>query len=160
LGGDEMSDPFSIEAVVLCDIIRQENNGKFILIGVYGKDIGVAGFPSNLRVSWFITIEYLKLGKSISYFQVTGPNNSTLISGNFEIDAKEQGKAGIVRLDNMPLQLQSGGPISFQLRFDPNEEWRTIKKIDVALRKSKARFSISMASRASERQASQSPSDA
>lgn len=38
---------FELETVVICDDIRQENNGKLFLIGAYTANILVASFPAS-----------------------------------------------------------------------------------------------------------------
>ena len=38
-----------------CDDIRQEANGKFIIIGCYGDTMQVKSFPVNMRMSVFVT---------------------------------------------------------------------------------------------------------
>ncbi len=34
---------------ILCDGVRREDNGKLILLGVYGRNIMIQDFPGNLR---------------------------------------------------------------------------------------------------------------
>ena len=43
-----------IECAIVCDDVRREDNGKFIIIGAYGSDIRVSLTPANLRLSLLV----------------------------------------------------------------------------------------------------------
>lgn len=47
----------AIKYGIVCDDIRQELNGKFIIIGVYGTDIGLPVFPATIPLRFLIAIE-------------------------------------------------------------------------------------------------------
>lgn len=45
---------------LICDEIRQENNGKLIFIGVYTGDILASGFPLSLRLTAWMTLDLVQ----------------------------------------------------------------------------------------------------
>ena len=48
--------PKKIEYAIVCDDVRREDNGKFIIIGAYGSDIRVSSIPANLRFSLLVAV--------------------------------------------------------------------------------------------------------
>jgi hypothetical protein len=48
-----MSNPLDIKAVIVCDGVRREDNGKAIVIGAYVGDILVQSFPVDLPLTFF-----------------------------------------------------------------------------------------------------------
>ena len=55
--------PFKVVAAVLCDDIRQEQNSKHILIGVYNGGVIVPNFPAQLVVCWWLQVFPNEIGK-------------------------------------------------------------------------------------------------
>lgn len=45
--------------VIFCDSVRQEANGKFILVGCYGEAMVVQGFPYSAQLAMFLTLYHL-----------------------------------------------------------------------------------------------------
>jgi hypothetical protein len=125
--------PVEFETVVACDFIRQENNGKHILVGVYGVNIGVARFPVNMRLSWWIVVRPNRIGAHKAEFRILGPRDAQLIAGQMDMNIKETNKNAILRLDNLPLQLQAEGELQFQIKF-AEADWLTIKRMDIVHR--------------------------
>lgn len=125
--------PVEFETVVVCDLIRQENTGKHILIGVYAINIGVQGFPVDMRLSWWMIVRPRRAGEHKANFRILGPHDATLVQGQFGMNIKEIKKAAVLRLDNVQLQLQAEGDIKLQIQF-PDMDWQTIKEIDIVQR--------------------------
>jgi hypothetical protein len=117
------------EAVILCDDIRQENNGKSFLIGVYGGGIGVPSLPLNFRSAWWIQVRGAK-GLHKFKFRITGPHNAQLIAGEAEVNMAKDG-FGIFSMTRLPIQLQSFGPIKFEWQLQGRSTWEVIKEIEV-----------------------------
>jgi hypothetical protein len=84
----------SIGAIIVCDDIRKEINGKDILIGVYGGDILVSGTPFVLVLGiWF---EYFssKPGKQ-SIIATASFSGRTISKVKAEIDTSGEPATGI-----------------------------------------------------------------
>ena len=45
------SSKVSVDCAIVCDDVRREQNGKLILIGVYGNNIIVPSYPVTLKLS-------------------------------------------------------------------------------------------------------------
>lgn len=57
------------ETAILCDQVRREDNGKLILIGVYGGDILVDSYPATLGLTAYVEGEVLEPGFFEAEFQ-------------------------------------------------------------------------------------------
>ncbi len=66
-----MPDEALASAVVVCDDIRQETNGKQILIGVYANDIRVPAMPFSIPLSVWIEYPTNKIGADTVYVKLS-----------------------------------------------------------------------------------------
>ncbi len=75
------------EALVLCDDIRFENNGKLMLIGVYSDVVQVFKLPLQLR-SLGLAVRAKALSKGRIAFNVTAtdPQGNNLLEANGEMN--------------------------------------------------------------------------
>src|ERR1044071_3093409 len=60
---------------VVCDEIRQEITNKFILIGVYVKDIVVPEFPTHTAISIWLQYRPDRIGDHDIFVRVNGPTD-------------------------------------------------------------------------------------
>jgi hypothetical protein len=58
----KMPDEAISSSVVICDDIRQETNGKQILIGVYGSAVLVPSMPFSIPLSVWIEYQAREIG--------------------------------------------------------------------------------------------------
>ena len=105
--------------ILMCDEVRQENNGKYILLGVYVPDIAVGQLPATLPTLTFfvvmqedrpdnhqfrLTVSHLESGQVIAQgmggFQTARPGMATLP----------------IRIS--PIQFTRAGPYTFSLHLD------------------------------------------
>ncbi len=83
------------EALVLCDDIRFENNGKLLLIGVYSDMVQVFKLPLQLR-SLGLAVRARAMSKGRIAFNVTAtdPQGNSLLEANGEMNYEgEPGRA-------------------------------------------------------------------
>ena len=75
------------EALVLCDDIRFENNGKLLLIGVYSDVVQVFKLPLQLR-SLGLAVRARAMSKGRIAFTVTAsdPQGNSLLEANGEMN--------------------------------------------------------------------------
>src|SRR6185436_1737323 len=125
--------PFDIETAVLCDDIRQERNGKYLLIGVYGGNLVVQSFPTDVVLSLWMLAHPKTTGRTQVRVRVVGPQESTLVEGGLEFNLKDTTKAAILALPGMPLQVQTEGKLRFEMTARGQKEWTPIKTITVEL---------------------------
>jgi len=124
-----MSDALRIKFGIVCDDVRREDNGKLILIGIYGSNILVSSFPAMLALSLVISVDVLENFEGPILIRallngekiVEGRTNLTMVIGN---DA-------LITLPTMPVRIDKAGVLAFQLRMSSDEEWMTIREIPV-----------------------------
>lgn len=119
-----------IEATVLCDLVRTENNGKQILIGVYGQNIVFPAFPATAPLSLWIRFMPKKLGQIKSELQAIGPHGAILLKANLLTNIQKEATSILV-VGPIPLSFQSDGMIKFQMKED-GCDWEMLLEIPVA----------------------------
>jgi hypothetical protein len=102
---------------LLCDDIRQENNGKFIIVGLYTPDVVVPVVPFAVSsLAFFIAVESDAVGDVNFSFRLT--QGATIMSGGSgKINIQKIGGAAIpLRLG--VVQFPSAGPYRFVLDIE------------------------------------------
>jgi hypothetical protein len=122
--------PFSIEAAVLCDEVRQEVNGKYILIGTYNGIVVVADFPAQLQVSWWIQIFPKETGKFDLDIQLIKDGKDTIIKADlgYEVHAKDW--AAMV-LPKIPVPIHGPGKMQLQMKLKSEAKWSIVQTFEV-----------------------------
>jgi hypothetical protein len=81
------------QALVLCDDVRFENNGKLLLIGVYSDVVQVVKLPLQMRsIGLAIKAKVLETGKFPFSVSVSDPQGNKLLDANGELNY--EGEAG------------------------------------------------------------------
>lgn len=114
-----------------CDDIRQEINGKWILIGCYGSNMVVSSFPYNNSISCFVTGACDPETKSadIEYSLASG---AVIGRMHMEIIAIVGDKPDIIQLPvpPLPISLSRGDELILKLRFG-DEEMQEVGRLRV-----------------------------
>jgi hypothetical protein len=109
--------------VLICDEVRQENTGKFILIGVYQQDLVTAQLPVILPgLTFFIGVESDRPGTHQCRIALQHLETGHMVAqgmGGFAIQRQGFGVFPI-RLPN--LQLTGAGAYVFNLQIDGERE--------------------------------------
>ena len=124
--------PFDLSSAVLCDEIRQEHNGKYILIGVYIHTVLVEDFPTNLILSVWGEIKPRELGVLNGQIRVIKDDESVLLRGKTQITVVNLEPTS-ARYTGLPLEFQGAGNYFFQWKWGDNE-WETVKEFAVQKR--------------------------
>jgi len=75
------------DALVLCDDVRFENNGKLLLIGVYSDVVQVAKLPLQMRsIGLAIKAKVLATGRYQFSVSVADPQGNQLLDASGEIN--------------------------------------------------------------------------
>jgi Family of unknown function (DUF6941) len=75
------------EALVLCDDVRFENNGKLLLIGVYSDLVQVMNLPLQMRsIGLAIKARVRSVGKFSFSVSVADPQGNKLLDANGELN--------------------------------------------------------------------------
>jgi len=123
--------PLAIRTVILCDDVRREDNGKFLLIGVYSKDIGFASLPANFTITFWMEVDYLATGTfGLRFRALHRPSGRELfnLEGQAEIPTAERGNSLI--LGKIPVLVPGEGEIELQMSIDEGE-WTLLKSLPV-----------------------------
>lgn len=101
--------------VIVCDDIRVEQNGKFILIGVYTGSILVESFENTMSLCFWLRFHGLKPGRHSNTFTIF--HNGKILfkaDGILEADDAETPQGFLF---NVPVKLEKTGKLDFQAEF-------------------------------------------
>ena len=115
---------------VICEDIRQEANGKFILGGVFAGGMNLGSIPGSVRIGVFAEIEPTDVGTFTVKFRVIDGRKAAIVEGEIQFDVKNRKPFGLT-LGPIPMAITSVGTLAFQWRRG-SEKWETLKSIDVA----------------------------
>ena len=133
----------NISQAIACDDIRQENNGKFILIGVYAGIIGLPFFPTHLPLGFWMTAKPSRVGGYHIDFRIKTPNETPVsIQGQMLVHIEEEN--AIISLVLPPTLLTIEKPGDIILEYKENEgSWRSICSLEAKLATHSANISVS-----------------
>jgi hypothetical protein len=118
-------DKKNIGDVIICDDVRHENNGKQILIGVYGSNIVVQSIPFMLNLS--IWLEYNAPKRGEDHVHIRFLFESKPVSGvEIRINVLDPGLMTIAT-PQLPVHGASEGWLSVELSSD-GKKWGEIKR--------------------------------
>jgi len=125
--------PKKIEYAIVCDDVRREDNGKFIIIGAYGSDIRVSSSPANLRLSLLVATRSETEHQTLVSIRVTLDGKQIFETPEpmeFSTPAKE---IALFSLGGIPVAAEIGKMLDFQVRFDQGR-YRSACKVHVRKR--------------------------
>jgi hypothetical protein len=109
-----------VEAVILCDQVRTENNGKLLLIGVYSDVIVVPRLPLPIQLTLAIEVRVVQTGTFKFSIDVTDPLGNHIVEG-LAGEGKYEGEDGRTTWFSFPLPpfvLSAEGPYVARIDFD------------------------------------------
>ncbi len=125
---------FKVKHVLVCDDVRQEINGKDILIGVYTNWITVPSLPTNLVLSFWLHYSFVGIGEVPLEFRLLGPHDVQFMSAGVTMSFLEENaetrQTASFTLGGVPEPIQIPGELRLQLK-QYNEEWQTIGSVNV-----------------------------
>lgn len=118
---------------IICDDIRREDNGKFILIGVYPEVIILSAIPAQITLSLWLQFKIQIFNKENIEFVIRGsaikePINFSLDINDTNILGKPSSIPLIVRL---PFAFNNPGDFTIFYRRRGTEEWQGAQTIQV-----------------------------
>jgi hypothetical protein len=124
----------TIKFGIICDDVRREENGKFILIGVYGHDIIVPSLPANILVSVVYQFEAKETGSFETTFRISIDDEVQIESkGKFQVAAPGIGLAAV---PNVVIPTAREGLLKFELQIG-DSDFMPVTSIPLALQKRK-----------------------
>lgn len=127
-----------IETVLVCDDVRREQNGKDILIGVYGGDIAIPTLPSPQNFVFWLLLKAQEPGAFLLTLQALLAK--TLIAEvkiNLEIGTKAgadfSSETFSLYTPRFPLVIEKPGDLVIQARWGKQGEFRSILQKPIVL---------------------------
>jgi hypothetical protein len=108
-----------VEAVVLCDAVRREDNGKLLLIGVYSDVIMVPRLPLTIQLTLAIEARVMQAGAFKFSIDVTDPLGNHIVEG-LSGEGKYEGEDGRTTwfpIALPPVVLSAEGPYVAKVNF-------------------------------------------
>lgn len=117
--------------VLLCDDIRQEANGKYIVIGIYSGDVLVPEFPTQLVFATYIEFVPERAGEQQFHFRLVGPDGPMAgVQGKFGV--AEAGPHVALPIPGLPVSIKQPCDMLVQVSFD-GQNWTTALKKPVRI---------------------------
>lgn len=122
-----------IYAVVICEQVRKESNGKDILIGVYGGDIIVTDFPAFLTLTIWVEYAFHGPGDLPLTFQLITDRGTELFTAQFTATLRQERSPGSVALGEFGAPLTDPCQIIVQYK-EHDGDWIHLKAKNVLKR--------------------------
>lgn len=107
---------------IFCDDIRQEANGKHILIGVYGSDLVPSAFPITFPLAVWLKISDAPRGPHKFKLSLQSPGGSESgVEGDMNIPPEAPANGVVLGFGGFPVQLNGPGTIVALLSIDNAE---------------------------------------
>ncbi len=125
--------PITQKFSVVCDEVRQENNGKFIIIGMYTPDISVPQLPFVMPVlTFFSWLETDRPGQFAFRMKLEHlESGRTMAEGMGMVQFQKPG-IGVAAIRLGGVQFSSPGAYTFSVQFDEQPD-RMITHFSVIL---------------------------
>jgi hypothetical protein len=108
---------------IVCDDVRREDNGKLVLIGVYGGSILVPSFPATVVLSLVLAVDVSNAPVDVNAkFQVL-LGDQKILGGTGQIRAIGNGRH-LFQIKNLLIEAPQAGLLTFQLSQDGGA-WET-----------------------------------
>ncbi len=122
--------PIKIDYAIVCDDVRREDNGKFIIIGAYGSDIRVPSTRTKLRLSLLVAARSKTEHQTLIGIRITQDGKPIFELPEpmkFPMPAQE---IALFSLGGIPVAMEVGKILDFQVRFDQGR-YRSVCKLQV-----------------------------
>lgn len=117
---------------IICDQVRREDNGKLLIIGVYGHNISVSSFPAHLQLSVVVgTWSKEPLNDCPMEARATF-DGTEIYSGKGMITINEPG-ADIMVVPNIIVSAHNEGELEIKIRLGSGR-WKAVASIPIRAR--------------------------
>ncbi len=123
----------SLVHAIVCDDIRREDNGKFILIGVYPELIILNTIPAQITLGIWLQFKMQLFAKITLEFEIRGNALQETTPFSLDIgDEKMYGKSEAVPLIvKLPFSIKSEGGFSIYYRKKGDTEWQIAQSVQI-----------------------------
>ena len=120
----------SVNYAMLCDDVRFEDNGKLLIVGVYGPDILVTKFPAKIRVMLLLNFSSDSGGDVDFEVRVKSADGSAVAGAKGQLEVSGRTNNSFLPLPGTILSLSSAGDLKFQFRT-VGSRWKTVMSIEI-----------------------------
>ncbi|MDO8421741.1 MAG: hypothetical protein Q7S99_06240 [Parvibaculum sp.] len=118
-----------LQYALICDDVRREDNGKLILIGVYGRHVGYSALPVVASFSLVVSILTDGVGEEVIEFRCIADGIEKYANkGMLNIDAPGAATFNVPMLN---LELDNKTVLEFQWKLPDTDKWEEIFSIPV-----------------------------
>jgi Family of unknown function (DUF6941) len=121
--------PTSARFGIFCDQVRREDNGKLLMIGVYGHNIGVQKFPVQMGLSLVICLQSHSPADNLPMQVKVTFNGKEIFDGRGTLNVQKAGSELIV-LPNIRLSTAEAGDMEAKIKLG-NGKWNTMAAISL-----------------------------
>lgn len=118
-----------VRYAIVCDEVRREDNGKILLIGVYGTAIFVKKFPVTLALALMLGVDADEPVNTDIHFRAT-LGGQVIKTGRGHLEIPDIGLNNLLAIPKMPLPLKEEGTLAFELSVD-GEKWDSLIALPV-----------------------------
>jgi hypothetical protein len=120
---------------IMCDDVRQENNGKFILIGMYSGGMTVPMIPISPPVlTFYVAVEIDRPGDYPFRMKLIHlETGKSIVDGSGQMQAQRPGRGQLI-IPFRNLEFQAMGSYTFSIQMSDSNEPLVVYQFDVILR--------------------------
>lgn len=126
--------PLDIRAAILCDLVRTENTGKQILVGVYTGNVVFSKNPARFSPWFWIDLVFPTQNSEFEVeFKIEAPDlekpHTAVSKGHIE-----KQKNLIIAFSSPPLEIKQPGLLKFSMRAKKGGRWQKVieKRLEFA----------------------------
>lgn len=116
---------------MICDDIRQEMNGKFILIGIYGKAIVPNALPARLGLSLWLELEDVRAGNHEVQMHIVCDAGEALINADMSIESSDDDGYGALPFRLPPIEFKQSGIYRLEWKLAESAEWDILRQFEI-----------------------------
>ena len=122
----------TVKSLIICDEVRQENNGKYFLIGVYGEDIRFTRLPAQIGISLFCLFDQHSEGTiSFEYRAITSADESQeLFHFSGQANVRRRSSNAPFAVGPLPVLVGSEGDLIVQYR-ESDDAWSEVARLPI-----------------------------
>jgi len=121
-----MTLPFETDYAIICDQTRREDNGKLLIIGVYGASVLLNSFPATIALSVIAKVRPTKLGIHELEFRVLA-SDEEVATGEATMDLQNTNSA-FVGIPPLPITIARPGLLKWEMR-EKGQHWAVLGEI-------------------------------
>lgn len=140
-----MTDEIRLCTALVCDDVRREENGKEIIIGLYGQAVVVSALPATIPLCLWARFESSTIGGHEIELSVVRESGEEILHGvSIMLQVRDPSDVSDVSLNGIMVKQETPGTVRFRWREKGQDQWKDM--ISVRIRPGTVRGVVSLAS--------------